>query len=77
MEKMVKMTQILKESRDEDNPEYAFQVLSPKVLSMIVTGKVDAVKVAKETLANMGLDAKGKWVGHAKAREIFGLKSKK
>jgi hypothetical protein len=61
----------LGEMRDEDNPEFLFNMTSVKLLLQISNGRLDAVKLAKLALVNRGLDKSGKWIGHDEAKKFW------
>lgn len=52
---------------DDLNPIFLFGTAHTELLLAIATGKLDAVQLAKEELANRGLGQTGKWVGFAQA----------
>jgi len=58
------------ELNDFENPEYMFSTTHTSLLTKIAKGQIDPIRLAKEELANRGLDDNGKWVGFQKAREI-------
>ena len=58
---------------DELNQEFLFSNTHNELLVKIALGKIDAVKVAKETLASRGVGINGKWVGFDRARQEWGL----
>ena len=55
--------QEMNEMKDEENPEFIFQTMNMRLLLMGANKKINAVKAAKEELANRGYDNAGKWVG--------------
>ncbi len=61
------------ESSDEENPDYMFQMIHTKLLLMVATKKIDAVKLAKTELAQRGLGKSGSWVGFDKAKTEWGV----
>lgn len=46
------------------------QTAAARVLAAVARGEIDLNRIAKEELANRGLDANGAWVGFAKAKEL-------
>ena len=58
------------ENQDELNPKYLFSLTWNDLLVKIVSGEVDPVQLAREQLANRGLDQSGKSVGFDKAAKI-------
>jgi len=58
------------EINDELNPNYLFSLTWNDMLVKIVSGEVDPVQLAREQLANRGLDQSGKWVGFDEAEKI-------
>lgn len=58
------------ENQDELNPKYLFSLTWNDLLVKIVSGEVDPVQLAREQLANRGLDQSGKWVGFDKVAKI-------
>lgn len=60
------------EIHDELNPAYLFSLTWNDLLVKIVSGEVDPVQLAREQLANRGLDQSGKWVGFDEASKIAG-----
>lgn len=61
----------LNEMRDEENPEFLFQMTHTKLLVQIATKRLDPVLSAKKELVNRGLDKNGKWIGHEEARKYW------
>ena len=59
--------------RDELNPLFVFQMTHNDLLVAIATGKIDAVQLAKEELANRGMGKEGTWVGFDRAEAEWGL----
>lgn len=51
------------------------QMMSSAFLALVAEGKVDLQKLARENLANRGLDATGKWVGFRQASERHQLRN--
>jgi len=41
---------------------------------MIATKKIDPVKIAKEILADRGIDKSSIWVGFDKSKKLWGIK---
>lgn len=60
-------------SRDELNPDFVFQGTATALLLAAVSGMIDPALLARQELANRGLDIDGKWVGFDAARKIHGL----
>ena len=48
---------------DELNPEYMFQTINSQLLAQAVRGEIDLLALAKQELANRGLNDKAEWVG--------------
>ena len=59
--------------RDELNPLFVFQMTHNDLLVAIATGKIDAVQLAREELANRGMGKTGSWVGFDRAEAEWGL----
>lgn len=57
------------ELKDDENPIYVFSTTWTTLLTKIASGEVDAQHIAKQTLADRGLDCNGQWVGFEKAYE--------
>lgn len=53
--------------RDVGDNLQAFDV---RLLSAIARGEVDATRMARQALANRGLNSAGKWVGFQKAQAL-------
>ncbi|SFM67613.1 hypothetical protein [Nitrosomonas communis] len=49
----------------------SIQVLPLKLILAAANGQIDLNEMARNQLANRGLDLSGKWVGFAKARELL------
>jgi hypothetical protein len=49
------------------------QLFDTAVLSAVAAGKLDLNRLAREELANRGLNPKGRWVGFPEARRLAGL----
>ena len=62
---------ILKEVRDELNPDMMFQTMATELLLKIALGKLDAQQYAKNEMKNRGLDKKGKSVSFKAAETIW------
>ncbi len=62
---------ILKEVKDELNPNLMFQTMGTELLLKIALGKLDAQQYAKKEMANRGLDKKGKSVSFKDAETIW------
>lgn len=56
----------IRELHDEDIPKYAIQPFTTALLIKIARGDVNMKKLAREELANRGLDLTGTWVGFKK-----------
>jgi hypothetical protein len=54
---------------DRDVAE-ALQMFDVRLLSAIARGEVNAVQLARQELANRGLNGIGKWVGFEKAQRL-------
>ncbi len=63
----------LASGRDETNPAFLLATTPPSLLLAIVNGLIDPVQLAREQLANRGLDANGLWVGFDEAARIHGV----
>ena len=48
---------------DEDNPRFLFADIPTRLLLHCANGTLDLQAIAKQQLANRGLDENGKWVG--------------
>jgi hypothetical protein len=49
---------------DEENPIFLFSMTSKDILLDIISGKIDAVRMARIEMENRGLDINtGKWFG--------------
>ena len=59
--------------RDELNPLFVFSMTHNDLLIAIATGKLDAVQLARETLAGRGIGEGGVWVGFDRADAEWGL----
>lgn len=46
------------------------QTAAASVLAAVARGEIDLNRIAKEELANRGLDVNGAWVGFSKAKEL-------
>ena len=55
---------------DKKNPNYIFSMTDTSLLLQAIRGEIDLNTLAKEELANRGLDGNGVWVGFARAKEI-------
>ena len=58
---------------DELNPEYLFTGTKNQLLQKIVKGEIDPVLLAKQSLADRGLNEDGQWIGFEQAEEHFKL----
>lgn len=59
--------------RDELNPLFVFQMTHTDLLVQIATGKLDALQMVREELANRGMGKAGTWVGFDSAETEWGL----
>ena len=59
---------------DALNPAFLFQLTMPDLLLAIVNGMIDPLQLAREQLADRGLNQEGVWCGFDNAREIWGVK---
>lgn len=55
---------------DSTDPSYLFATTHTALLLAIAGGLVDPLQLAREQLANRGIDANGDWVGFDRARQI-------
>lgn len=53
--------------QDELNPDFLFSLTFTELLSKVAKGEINAQQLAKQELANRGLDTDGKWIGFKKA----------
>ena len=51
---------------DDENPIFAFSQISSAMLADILSGKLDAMDLARRELAARGQNEKGIWVGFKK-----------
>lgn len=58
------------EENDEQNPAYLHSTTATDLLVAIANGLLDPTQLAKNELANRGLDLDGNWVGFAKAKKL-------
>ncbi|MBU6429767.1 MAG: hypothetical protein KGR26_12200 [Cyanobacteria bacterium REEB65] len=58
---------------DDLNPLFVFQMTHNELLVAIATGKIDAVQLAREELANRGMGKTGTWVGFDRAASDWDL----
>ena len=56
---------------DDDNPYYAFSLLSNEMLSKFIKGEYDAIHIAKVELSSRGYDLEGNWVGMKGSEQYF------
>lgn len=68
---MSKIDEYLNEMRDEENPEFLFNMVPTSLILDIVNKKVDIMYLAKKSLADRGVDKKGKWIGTDKAEKLW------
>ena len=59
------------EDCDALQPQYLFSNTWTELLVAIANGSVDAQQLAKQELANRGLNQEGTWVGFNKAAELI------
>ena len=59
---------------DSQNPVFIFSMTSTDLLLAAAAGLIDLNQLAREQLANRGLNAEGKWVGFDRAAEIWEVK---
>lgn len=59
----------IQEKSDELNPDFLFNGTYIQLLSRIAKGEIDAKQLAKQELANRGLDIGGQWVGFDEAKK--------
>lgn len=62
------------EIKDELNPRYVFSMSDNRLLTAIISGEIDAIEMAKITLAGRGFNADGKYVGFKEATQELGVK---
>ena len=55
---------------DDTNPRFVFSTTATELLSKAANGEIDFNQLARQELANRGLNTDGKWVGFEKAKEI-------
>jgi hypothetical protein len=65
---------LVTEMRDEENPEYVFNMTHTRLLIMIANKRLDTVSIAKKQLADRGIGKSGKWVGFDQAKNEWGVK---
>jgi hypothetical protein len=58
---------------DSLNLRFLFSLTRTELLVDAINGRIDLEWLARQELANRGLDASGKWVGFAEARRCHGL----
>ena len=63
----------LASGKDELSPTYLFSTTATSLLLAITDGLIDPVAIARQTLANRGLDENGEWVGFDEAARIHGV----
>ena len=61
----------INEMSDDKNPKYIFQMTDTALLLNIAKDEIDPVKLAKDELANRGLDSQGKWIGFDRAKRFW------
>ena len=59
---------------DSQNPVFIFSMTSTDLLLAAAAGLIDLNQLAREQLADRGLNADGKWVGFDRAAEIWEVK---
>ena len=62
------------ELSDELNPQYMFALTYTELLVKALNGEIDLEMLARQEMANRGLDKDGKWVGFNAAAKIHGVK---
>lgn len=65
---------MISEVSDDKNPGFLFSTTHTELLVKIAQKKIDPVMLAKTELANRGIGKSGKWVGHEKASDEWGVK---
>ena len=63
----------LASGRDETNPAFLYSTTAMSLLLAIVDGLIDPVAIARQTLADRGLDENGAWVWFEAAKRIHGV----
>jgi len=56
--------------KDDLNPKFIFSGTHTDLLVQVVKGKIDLMKLAREQLADRGVDENGLWVGFDEAKII-------
>lgn len=56
--------------RDCDNPDFAFQMFSKRLLVEFADPKVDVRYYIRKELASRGLDLNGNWIGFEAAKKL-------
>jgi hypothetical protein len=56
------------EIADDLNPAFIFSLTKMDLLVQIANGSIDALQLAKDELANRGLNLKGEWVGFSNTK---------
>lgn len=56
---------------DSQNPVFIFSMTSTDLLLAAAAGLIDLNQLAREQLADRGLDANGKWIGFDNAARIW------
>lgn len=55
---------------DLTNPDYLFSTTATVLLQAIADGLIDPVQLARQQLANRGLDLDGNWIGFDAAERL-------
>ncbi len=61
----------IEELPDDLNPDFIFGMTSHSLLMDIVNGKIDPVQLARNEMANRGLDKGGEWIGFEAAAKLW------
>lgn len=56
---------------DNLNPAFIFSLTATELLLEIAAGRIDAQALARQELADRGVDATGAWVGFTAAEKIW------
>lgn len=59
--------------KDEQNPNYIFNLTASDLLVGIAKGELDPILRAKKELANRGIGKTGRWVGFDNAAKEWGI----
>ena len=52
------------------------QIVDVRILTSVAQGRLDLNDLARQELANRGLDVTGAWVGFDRARDVYERRSK-